>query len=210
MKKRQFKIMGYIGIVVISAVIIPAAIAASDRQSEKHYAKTTSGKSHNDHALKCQVSVTTDMLEKLHSGHFPMVMKSIDKALSALEAGDKKTARLELRKAKMMMSLMDKMIAMYIKPKFVNIKCPIMGTPINPDKVAKNLIREYKGQKVAFCCGGCPAKWDKLSDAEKDAKLAKVKPAPENVWTCPMHQEVKKSEQGACPICNMKLIPDKK
>ena len=55
--------------------------------------------------------------------------------------------------------------------KFANVRCPIMGTPINPDKVPVNLTREYKGQKVAFCCGGCPPAWDKLSDAEKDVKL---------------------------------------
>ena len=55
--------------------------------------------------------------------------------------------------------------------KFANVRCPIMGSPINPDKVPANLTREYKGQKVAFCCGGCPPAWDKLSDAEKDAKL---------------------------------------
>jgi hypothetical protein len=46
-----------------------------------------------------------------------------------------------------------------------------MGSPINPDNVAKNLIRDYKGQKVAFCCGGCPSVWDKLTDVEKESKL---------------------------------------
>lgn len=53
----------------------------------------------------------------------------------------------------------------------VNTKCPIMGTKIDPNKVPANLIREFKGQKVGFCCGGCPAAWDKLTDAEKEAKL---------------------------------------
>ena len=57
---------------------------------------------------------------------------------------------------------------------FVNIRCPIMGTPIDPAKVPDSLTREYKGKKVAFCCAGCPVAWDELSDAEKDAKLAKV------------------------------------
>ena len=65
------------------------------------------------------------------------------------------------------------------KPKFANVRCPIMGSPINPAKVTKNLIRDYKDQKIAFCCGGCLVTWDKLSDSEKDAKLAKVKPKPE-------------------------------
>ena len=57
---------------------------------------------------------------------------------------------------------------------FVNDKCPIMGSAIDPAKVTPDLVREYKGQKVAFCCGMCPPQWDKLADAEKDAKLAKV------------------------------------
>ena len=57
---------------------------------------------------------------------------------------------------------------------FVNVRCPIMDTPIDLAKVPESLIREHKGKKVAFCCTGCPVAWDKLSDAEKDAKLAKV------------------------------------
>jgi hypothetical protein len=58
--------------------------------------------------------------------------------------------------------------------KFVNARCPIMGGAINPARVTDDLTREYKGQKVAFCCGGCPPEWDKLSPAEKDAKLKAV------------------------------------
>jgi len=57
---------------------------------------------------------------------------------------------------------------------FVNVRCPIMGTQLDLANVPEGLTRTYKGQKVAFCCAGCPTAWDKLSDAEKDAKLAKV------------------------------------
>jgi len=60
---------------------------------------------------------------------------------------------------------------------FANAACPMMdANTIDPKKVTPNLIRDHKGKKVAFCCRGCPAKWDKLSDAEKDAKLAKAAP----------------------------------
>ena len=52
---------------------------------------------------------------------------------------------------------------------FVNARCPIMG-----GKPTAALTRDYNGQKVGFCCDGCPSKWDKLTAAEKDAKLAKV------------------------------------
>lgn len=57
---------------------------------------------------------------------------------------------------------------------FVNVRCPIRNMPIDLAKVPGSLTREYKGKKVAFCCANCPVAWDKLSDAEKGAKLAKV------------------------------------
>ena len=59
---------------------------------------------------------------------------------------------------------------------FANTNCPIMGTAINPAKVPASLIREYKGQKVAFCCASCPPAWDALTDEQKDAKLAAASP----------------------------------
>jgi 23S rRNA pseudoU1915 N3-methylase RlmH len=137
------------------------------------------------HGEKSKVECKADMkkisakplsLEKVYAKHFPMVTMSIDKALKAIDLGDRKTALAELTKAKKMMAMINKAISKLVKPKFANATCPIMGSPINSDKVAKNLIRDYKDQKVAFCCAGCPASWDKLSDATKDAKLAKAKP----------------------------------
>lgn len=53
----------------------------------------------------------------------------------------------------------------------VNDHCPIMGTKLDKDKVPEKLTRTFKGKTVGFCCGGCPAKWDKLSDEEKQKKL---------------------------------------
>jgi len=50
----------------------------------------------------------------------------------------------------------------------------MMGTKIDPAKVPESLTRTYNGKKVAFCCAGCPVAWDKLSDADKTAKLAKT------------------------------------
>ncbi len=146
-------------------------------------------------------------LEKLHSGHLPMLSASIDKALKAVESGDKKTALAQLNMAKRMITEINLAIGKLVKPKFANVRCPIMGSPINPDKVSKDLIRDHKGQKVAFCCKGCPAQWDKLTDTQRALKLAKVKPTPQNVWTCPMHQQIRMPKPGSCPICNMRLMP---
>ena len=62
----------------------------------------------------------------------------------------------------------------------VNNLCPITGTPIDPNNVPDSKVRYYKGMKVGFCCGGHPEIWDKLSDAEKDAKLAAVMTPPQS------------------------------
>jgi hypothetical protein len=49
-----------------------------------------------------------------------------------------------------------------------------MGSAIDPAKVPDSLTRDYKGQKVGFCCGACPPAWDKLTPEQKDAKLKAV------------------------------------
>ena len=57
------------------------------------------------------------------------------------------------------------------RAKFANDRCPMMGSKIDPASVPASLTREHRGQKVAFCCGGCPVAWDKLSETGKQAKL---------------------------------------
>lgn len=57
---------------------------------------------------------------------------------------------------------------------FANDRCPIMGNAIAPAKVPASLVRDYNGQKIAFCCGGCPGAWDLLPASQKDAKLKAV------------------------------------
>ncbi len=50
----------------------------------------------------------------------------------------------------------------------VNEYCAVVpADPVDPTVVA-----EWKGQKVGFCCKGCLPKWEKMSEAEKDAALA--------------------------------------
>jgi hypothetical protein len=61
--------------------------------------------------------------------------------------------------------------------KIVNTRCPILGTPMDPDKTPDSMTRMFKGQKVGLCCTGCVTAWDKLSDKERQAKLdAAMKP----------------------------------
>jgi len=168
-KAKSVAIGGIIGMTVIAAAAIPVVYA---------------GSCHSEHgckpgmSMKHAVEAETLSLEKIYSEHLPMVSQSIDKAIKAVEAGKRETAFAELRKAREMLALVKDGIGRYVKPRFANVRCPIMGSPINPDKVAENLVRDYKGEKIGFCCGGCPGQWDKLTDAEKGAKLARVKPEP--------------------------------
>ena len=55
------------------------------------------------------------------------------------------------------------------------------------------------------CCLDCGPNWDKLSVAEKEAKLSKV--SSKSVWTCSMHPQIRQPQPGKCPLCSMKLIP---
>ncbi|MHC4637389.1 MAG: hypothetical protein ACYTBP_10845 [Planctomycetota bacterium] len=167
-KTRLVTIVGIISIAAIAAISIPLASAKAEGGHGNHGKRD----------MKKHMVAKPLSLEKIHSTNLPMVSQSIGKAIKALEAGNKETALAELHKAQKTLAEINKGIAKHVKPKFANVRCPIMGSPINPEKVAKNLIRDYKGQKVAFCCGGCPATWDKLTNAEKEAKLAKLKPTP--------------------------------
>lgn len=58
----------------------------------------------------------------------------------------------------------------------VNHYCAV----VNDDPVNPAIVREYKGQKVGFCCAGCLPRWDAMTEAQKDAALktaiAKGKP----------------------------------
>ena len=66
-----------------------------------------------------------------------------------------------------------KLSAVLMKP--VNARCPVSDDPVAA-KPAVDTVREFKGQLIGFCCNMCPKTWDKLSDAEKEAKLKAVMP----------------------------------
>ncbi len=202
MSKRTSVLMIIAAICVALAVVVNLPLNRAEAQT-----------GHEGHAhtrkmnMRKAAKAPSLSLEKVHSRHLPMVSASIDKALKAVKSGDKKTALAELNKAKKMIAEINLAIGKLVKPKFANVRCPIMNSPIKPDKVTKDLIRDYKGEKIAFCCAGCPAAWDKFSNTQKAVKLVKAKPTPQNVWTCSMHPQIRMPKSGSCPICNMRLIP---
>lgn len=54
----------------------------------------------------------------------------------------------------------------------VNKMCPIKGGEVD----AESPTRPFKGVTIGFCCPGCEGKWDKKTDDEKMALLAKNAP----------------------------------
>ncbi|MBY0111937.1 MAG: hypothetical protein K2Y21_03885 [Phycisphaerales bacterium] len=54
----------------------------------------------------------------------------------------------------------------------VNKMCPIKGGEVDADSPT----RPFKGVTIGFCCPGCEGKWDKKTDDEKMALLAKNAP----------------------------------
>ena len=97
------------------------------------------------------------------------ILKDVQAAEKAVRSDHKKVALTHLAKAREGIAHARK--AMGPAAAIANARCPIMGSKIDASKVPAKLTRMYKGSKVAFCCGGCPAAWDALTDAEKQAKL---------------------------------------
>jgi len=119
----------------------------------------------------------TVTLEQLHTKQVPLALKSLEALKKAIEAGHKEHALMELKKAQGLLALVHQTLGQHVKPAFANTACPIMGSKINTSKLPASLMREFNGQKVGFCCAGCPAQWDKLSETQKHAKLKKTQTA---------------------------------
>lgn len=113
-------------------------------------------------------------LDSIYEHDLGMLSKAVSNAIQLLQNGDSKAALAELQRIKTTTEGFRQALAAHVTKSFVNNRCPIMNSPIQPDRVKENLVREFQGQKVAFCCGGCPSAWDQLSDSQKQQKLSKV------------------------------------
>jgi len=83
---------------------------------------------------------------------------------------------------------------------------PVCGMSVNPEKCAGS--HEYKGTQYFFCGKGCIAKFGASPEAYLQPKVASIAPPQPGVkYTCPMHPEIVRNQQGPCPICGMALEP---
>ena len=84
---------------------------------------------------------------------------------------------------------------------------PVCGMAVDPAKTAHHA--EHAGVAYHFCCAGCRTKL--LADPDRylgDAPRAQAPAAPDAIYTCPMHPEIRQQGPGTCPICGMALEPE--
>ena len=74
-------------------------------------------------------------------------------ALAACQSGDKAT------------TMPDSGASMGV----LNDTCPVMGGGVDPEAETAS----FHGYTIGFCCDGCKGKWDEMSDAAKQAFVAK-------------------------------------
>lgn len=118
-------------------------------------------------AKKAHASAVADLAEAL---------RAIDRALAAIQAGNSKAAVAQLHAAKKLVTVQHTAATRRAGPPkklaYANTRCPIMGGPVKPGDGGSAV---YDGKKVGFCCPGCITAWNRLTDSEKAAKLAKAK-----------------------------------
>jgi len=157
------------GVILVSVAAAVSFVAAGSYAQEH--------KDHGQGGLQQETSAgrqAAEGLDAIYSKKLPSVQEALTRAIQHLEAGHRQEALKELKQAQSSLEAVRLAIGKHVEPSIVNDHCPIMGSKINADKVPANLTRVYNGQKVAFCCAGCPNAWDQLDDAQKTAKLASV------------------------------------
>jgi Cu+-exporting ATPase len=94
------------------------------------------------------------------------------------------------------------------KEEFVD---PVCGMTVDPDKAAGSF--EYNGTTYFFCNKSCLNRFRQSPESFIGGGAGPQKESPvggnteSNVYTCPMHQEVRKEGPDSCPKCGMALEP---
>ena len=154
----------WVGSLILAILTIgAAALLAQDEHGGRGHKQEKHGHVDAAHASKAGASKA----HMKHMKHVAKLKQLLADAKAAADAGDSKKAAAIIAEAQ---GLIEKMSIGGV----VNSRCPIMGSKIDPAKVPANLTRSFHGKKVGFCCAGCPAQWDKLSDAAKAKKLHAV------------------------------------
>ncbi|MGD9511811.1 MAG: heavy metal translocating P-type ATPase, partial [Geminicoccaceae bacterium] len=86
---------------------------------------------------------------------------------------------------------------------------PVCGMQVDPARSKHH--HEHAGTVYHFCCNGCLGKFEADPERYLSGKpvLETAAPAaPDAIYTCPMHPEIRQVGPGSCPICGMALEPE--
>lgn len=100
-----------------------------------------------------------------------------------------------------------------------DLKDPVCGMKVTPDSPHS---ARHNGSTYYFCSDGCrekfvadPPKYVNHSDSGKHAHPTShnsdsdhKKKSGDNMYTCPMHPEIRQDHPGSCPKCGMALEPE--
>ena len=88
----------------------------------------------------------------------------------------------------------------------LGVKDPVCGMDVDPHTTQYRA--DHAGRTYYFCSAGCrkkfvaePARYLDPKESQREAV------APDAIYTCPMHPEVRQVGPGSCPICGMALEP---
>ncbi|HMN46701.1 MAG TPA: heavy metal translocating P-type ATPase [Povalibacter sp.] len=86
-------------------------------------------------------------------------------------------------------------------------KDPVCGMTVSPDSPH---VAQHAGVEYRFCCAGCRQKF--IADPARYLQPTPLEHAPQSahasdIYTCPMHPEIRQQGPGSCPICGMALEP---
>jgi len=87
---------------------------------------------------------------------------------------------------------------------------PVCGMEVEPDPTP--LSYDHQGRRYFFCAESCRERFRAdpqhyLAPAAAAQAAPRTEPTSYQIYTCPMHPEVRQRGPGACPICGMALEP---
>ena len=87
------------------------------------------------------------------------------------------------------------------------VEDPVCGMWVDP--LGTQHRSEHDGHAIYFCSGGCKAKFDAQPGIYLNGEPAPAPAgAPDAIYTCPMHPQIRQAGPGSCPICGMALEPE--
>ena len=86
-------------------------------------------------------------------------------------------------------------------------KDPVCGMSVDPATTPHHA--DFEGKPYHFCSSGCRTKFvaEPLNYLATEPTKATQAAAEAEIYTCPMHPQIRQVGPGACPICGMALEP---